>query len=127
MTTTVHLEQVLPAASGLATAAVAVPVLTSDPPTRTVLSARLLGGCWVTIDHRPVPLAAGRGTRALLSFLVDRGAGPVPRGLLMDVFWPGSSPDAARNSLHVAMHALRKALSQAWKGSVVECRGDTYR
>ena len=45
----------------------------------------------------------------------------------MEVFWPGSSPDAARNSLHVAMHALRKALAQAWDGSVVECRGDTYR
>ena len=35
--------------------------------------------------------------------------------------------DAARNSLHVAMHALRKALAKAWKGSVIECRGDTYR
>jgi DNA-binding SARP family transcriptional activator len=127
MTTTVHLEQVLPDASGLATAALAAAVLRSDPPGRTMLSARLLGGCWVTIDHRPVPLAKSRRTRALLAFLVDRGARPVPRDLLMDVFWPGSSPDAARNSLHVAMHALRKALAQAWTGSVVECRGDTYR
>jgi DNA-binding SARP family transcriptional activator len=127
MTTTAHLEQVLPAESALATAAVAATMLASDPPTRTVLSARLLGGCWVTIDRRPVPLAKSRRTRALLAFLVDRGTRPVPRDLLMEVFWPGSSPDAARNSLHVAMHALRKALAQAWDGSVIECRGDTYR
>jgi DNA-binding SARP family transcriptional activator len=127
LTTTAHFEQVLPAASGLATVAVAASVLASDPPTRAVLSARLLGGCWVTVDHRPVPLANSRRTRALLAFLVDRGTRPVPRDVLMEVFWPGSSPDAARNSLHVAMHALRKALAQAWDGCVVECRGDTYR
>jgi DNA-binding SARP family transcriptional activator len=134
MMTTAHLEQILPAQSGLdavatATAAtVAATVLASaGPPARTVLSARLLGGCWVTIDHRPVPLANSRRTRALLAFLVDRPSRPVPRDVLMDVFWPDSSPDAARNSLHVAMHGLRKALAQAWDGPVIECRGDTYR
>ena len=91
-----------------------------------MLSARLLGGCWV-IDRRPVLLANSRRTRALPRALVDRGRDPSLAHLLMEVFWPGSSPDAARNSLHVAMHALRKALAQAWDGSVVECRGDTYR
>ena len=68
MTTTAHLEQVLPAESALATAAVAATVLASDPPTRTVLSARLLGGCWVTIDRRrsrsPRAVARGRCSRS---------------------------------------------------------------
>ena len=133
MMTTAHLEQVTPGQPGLdaaatATAAtVAATILAPTRPARTVLSARLLGGCWVTIDHRPVPLANSRRTRALLAFLVDRPSRPVPRDLLMEVFWPDSSPDAARNSLHVAMHGLRKALAQAWDGPVIECRGDTYR
>jgi SARP family transcriptional regulator, regulator of embCAB operon len=127
MTTTAHLEQALPASPGLDTEAMAAAVFASQAPARAVLSARLLGGCWVTIDHRPVPLGNSRRTRALLAFLVDRGPRPVPRDLLMEVFWPESSPEAARNSLHVAMHGLRKALAQAWRGAVVECRGDTYR
>ncbi len=45
----------------------------------------------------------------------------------MEMFWPASTPDAARNSLHVAVRGVRKALSCAWPGVVIECRGDTYR
>jgi SARP family transcriptional regulator, regulator of embCAB operon len=62
----------------------------------------------------------------LLAYLIDRGRVPVPRDVLMEVFWPESTPAAARNSLHVAMWALRRALAAAWPGSVVECRGDVY-
>jgi DNA-binding SARP family transcriptional activator len=92
-----------------------------------VLSARFLGGFWVTIDHVAVPLGSSRRTRALLAFLIDRGARPIPRDVLMEAFWPGSTPEAARNSLHVAMCGVRKALAQVWTGVVIECRGDTYR
>ena len=95
--------------------------------TRPVLSARFLGGFWVTIDHVAVPLGSSRRTRALLAFLIDRGARPVPRDVLMEAFWPASTPEAARNSLHVAMCGVRKALAQVWTGVVIECRGDTYR
>jgi SARP family transcriptional regulator, regulator of embCAB operon len=90
------------------------------------MSARFLGSFRVTLDHRPVALRSRR-TRVLLAYLIDRGRVPVPRDVLMDVFWPKSTPEAARNSLHVAMWALRKALAAAWPGSVVECRGDVYR
>jgi DNA-binding SARP family transcriptional activator len=96
-------------------------------PGLAVLSARFLGGFRVTLDHEPVPLGTSRRTRALLAFLIDRGARPVPRDLLMEVFWPASVPDAARNSLHVAMCRVRKALARAWPGTVIECRGDVYR
>lgn len=95
--------------------------------TRPVLSARFLGGFWVTIDHVAVPLGSSRRTRALLAFLIDRGGRPVPRDVLMEAFWPASTPEAARNSLHVAMCGVRKALAQVWTGVVIECRGDTYR
>ena len=96
------------------------------PHAGTVLSARFLGSFRVTLDHRPVALRSRR-TRVLLAYLIDRGRVPVPRDVLMDVFWPKSTPAAARNSLHVAMWALRRALAAAWPGSVVECRGDVYR
>jgi DNA-binding SARP family transcriptional activator len=90
-----------------------------------VLSARFLGSFRVTLDHRPVALQSRR-TRVLLAYLVDRGRAPVPRDELMDVFWPSSTPTAARNSLHVAMWALRRSLAAAWPGQVIERRGDVY-
>jgi DNA-binding SARP family transcriptional activator len=101
--------------------------LVPAPTGRSVLSARFLGEFRVAINHHPVPLGTSRRTRALLAFLIDRRARPIPRDLLMDVFWPTSAPDAARNSLHVAMCGVRKALARAWTGPVIECRGDTYR
>lgn len=94
---------------------------------RTVLSARFLGSFMVTLDHLPVPLGSSRRTRVLLAYLIDRGGVPVPRDVLMDVFWPDSTPAAARNSLHVAMCAVRKALATAWPGPVIERRGDVYQ
>jgi DNA-binding SARP family transcriptional activator len=96
-------------------------------PARSILSARFLGGFEVAINHSPVTLGTSRRNRALLAFLIDRGTRPTPRDLLMNVFWPDAAPDAARNSLHVAMSGVRKALARAWTGTVIECRGDTYR
>jgi SARP family transcriptional regulator, regulator of embCAB operon len=95
--------------------------------TRAVLSARFLGSFQATLDHRAVPLGTSRRTRVLLAYLIDRGTVPVPRDVLMDVFWPDSTPAAARNSLHVAMCAVRKALATAWPGPVIERRGDVYQ
>lgn len=99
--------------------------LTERPHAGTGLSAWFLGSFRVTLDHRPVALGSRR-TRVLLAYLIDHGGVPVPRDVLMDVFWPRSTPEAARNSLHVAMWALRRELAAAWPGSVVECRGDVY-
>jgi DNA-binding SARP family transcriptional activator len=46
---------------------------------------------------------------------------------MMDVFWPGASPEAARNSLHVALNGVRRALRAVWPEPVLERRHDTYR
>ncbi len=105
----------------------AVPPALRAPCAEPLLSARFFGSFQVSIDHRPVPLGASRRTRTLVAFMIDRGSRPVPRDALMEVFWPDSSPGAARNSLHVAMCGLRKALARSWPGSVIERHGDTYR
>jgi hypothetical protein len=46
--------------------------------------------------------------------------------MLMDLFWPGSIPDAARNSLNVAIHGMRRALRTATDRPVVVFRGNAY-
>ena len=94
---------------------------------RAVLRARLLGDLDVRLNGVPVQLGRSAKARGLLAFLIDRGSRPIPRDLLMEVFWPASAPGAARNSLHVALHGVRKVLARAWPGEVIACRGDTYR
>jgi DNA-binding SARP family transcriptional activator len=105
----------------------ATAVLSPDRVGRPVLAACLLGELTAAVDGHQVPLGSSRRTRAVLAFLIDRGDRPSPRDLLMETFWPSSPPDAARNSVHVAVSAARKALARAWAGTVIESRGDVYR
>jgi DNA-binding SARP family transcriptional activator len=55
---------------------------------------------------------AGKG-KAIFKYLAMHRSQPVPREVLMDVFWPAASQEAARNNLNVAVYGLRKALAQA--------------
>jgi DNA-binding SARP family transcriptional activator len=45
----------------------------------------------------------------------------------MEVFWPGSPPEAARNSLNVAVHGLRRTLRAAADVPVVVLEAGAYR
>jgi DNA-binding SARP family transcriptional activator len=92
-----------------------------------VLTAHFFGTFRVSIDGAPVDIGASRRTRNLLAYLLAHRRAAVPRDVLMDVFWPAAAPDAARNSLHVALTGVRQALRAASPRSVVERRFDTYR
>jgi len=74
------------------------------------LTAYLLGTFRVSVNDRPVEnWPSGRG-RAVFKYLLIHHDQPTSRDVLMDVFWPDASPGAARNSLHVALHSIRKKL-----------------
>jgi DNA-binding SARP family transcriptional activator len=45
----------------------------------------------------------------------------------METFWPGSTPEAARNSLNVAVHGLRRALRAVTDFPVVVMERGSYR
>jgi hypothetical protein len=51
--------------------------------------------------------------KAVFKYLVTHRERPVAKEVLMELFWPGVDPDAARNSLNVAIYGLRQALRQA--------------
>jgi DNA-binding SARP family transcriptional activator len=71
-----------------------------------------LGNFQVLILDRIVdewPSKKGKSIFAYLSYHSDRR---ISRDILMDVFWPKSMRDSARNSLNVAIHGLRKRLQQ---------------
>ena len=52
-------------------------------------------------------------SRKVFQYLVSRHDDAVAKERLMALFWPDSEPDAARNSLNVAIYGIRKSLRQA--------------
>jgi DNA-binding SARP family transcriptional activator len=96
----------------------------AEPPTLTV---HLLGPLRVAIDGTPVRRwPSGRG-RSLFKYLLTHRHPWPQREALMEAFWPASTPEAARNSLNVALHGLRRALRVATDLPVVVREEGSYR
>jgi DNA-binding SARP family transcriptional activator len=96
-------------------------------PAAPALAVHLLGRFRVSLDGVTVDQwPSGRGRSLFKYLLVHRDPGP-QREVLMEVFWPDSSPAAARNSLNVAVHGLRRALRAAADVPVVVLRDGAYR
>jgi DNA-binding SARP family transcriptional activator len=103
--------------SGLPPAAVAAPTL----------AVHLLGQLRVRLNDVAIDeWSSGRG-RSLFKYLLTHRDPWPQREQLMEVFWPGSSPEAARNSLNVAVHGLRRALRAAGDFPVVVLEAGAYR
>jgi DNA-binding SARP family transcriptional activator len=48
--------------------------------------------------------------KMVFKYLVTHRDHPIPKEILMDLFWPNTNPDSARNNLNVAIYGLRQAL-----------------
>jgi DNA-binding SARP family transcriptional activator len=95
--------------------------------TPSVLAVHLLGNLSVSVNDAPVgPWSSPRG-RSLLAYLLTHRDAWQHREVLMEVFWPGSRPKAARNSLNVAMHGLRQTLRTASDVPLIVLVGSAYR
>ncbi len=109
--------------------AATIQVLERDAPgarTGPVLSARVLGRFSVMLDGQTVDTLSSRRTRNVMAYLLTHRRAPVPRDVLMEVFWPQADPEAARNSLHVALTGVRHALRCASPEPVLQRAHDTY-
>ena len=98
---------------------------------RTAPSPRLLvyllGAGHVEVNDRVITSWSGARARSVFNYLVTH-RNPWPRReVLMDVFWPRSAPAAARNSLNVAMHSIRRTLRTAADQPIVVVEGGSYR
>ncbi|HWQ15919.1 MAG TPA: BTAD domain-containing putative transcriptional regulator, partial [Roseiflexaceae bacterium] len=91
------------------------------------LTVHLLGPFRVLVNERPVESwPSGRG-RALFKYLMAHHTRPIARDTLMDLFWPEARPEAARNSLNVALHGLRQAFRAVSDLPVVIFQEGAYR
>jgi DNA-binding SARP family transcriptional activator len=105
--------------------------LAPNPPTGSdgpTLHVYLLGPTRVTYGDRHLDAwATGRG-RAVFQYLAAHRRSRVSRDRLMNLLWPDSPPERARNSLNVAVHGLRRSLRDLTDGhDVVVYQRDTYR
>jgi DNA-binding SARP family transcriptional activator len=48
--------------------------------------------------------------KSIFKYLIVQRNQPVPKEVLMELFWPEAHPDAARNNLNVSIYGLRQAL-----------------
>jgi DNA-binding SARP family transcriptional activator len=77
------------------------------------LVAYCLGAFQVLADDTPIDVWPNSKSKAVLKYLLLNRQAPVAKEVLMDLFWPEVDPEAARNSLNVSIHRLRRALSRA--------------
>ncbi len=64
---------------------------------------------------------------SLLAFLFYHHQKPVHREKLMERFWGEVAPSSARNSLNVAIHAIRRIMSKAFPGQeIIVFENDCY-
>ncbi len=89
------------------------------------LEVRCLGPTRLTAGGAVI--APPRRSRLVFQYLIAHRRRPVPRDVLLEAFWPGSSPRAARNSLNVAITLLRRAFRPVYGDCpIVVFRDEAY-
>lgn len=77
---------------------------------RPTLAVYCLGKFWLYQDDQPVNDWPSSKGQSIFKYLILHRKYPIAKETLMDLFWPESLPDAARNNLNVAIYGLRRAL-----------------
>lgn len=80
-----------------------------------IIDCRFLGPFSVKAYGQKLKLPSGKKTMALLAYLLYHHNKPIHREILMNVFWPTSCSESARNSLNSALYNIRKAFQNILK------------
>jgi DNA-binding SARP family transcriptional activator/tetratricopeptide (TPR) repeat protein len=80
-------------------------------------SLRTLGQFELLVEGQSVPSPGTKKARAILAYLIGRAGSDVSRERLLEVFWPGSGPQQASQSLKTALSSIRRCLREAGLGA----------
>src|SRR5512138_1656702 len=70
----------------------------------------LLGGLRVVQEDRILTRFRSQRVACLLAYLAYRLGDSHPREVLVELLWPGGTPDSGRNNLRVSLASLRRQL-----------------
>ncbi len=76
------------------------------------LQVSFLGEFRVVVNDLSATHWQGRKAKLLFAYLAINHKRRISREVLMETFWPAAEPEAARNSLNVALHQVRRALQE---------------
>jgi DNA-binding SARP family transcriptional activator len=98
----------------IATAEETSPIIDEKPEQHgsPTLVVYCLGFFRVYQDDQPIQDWKSSKGKAIFKYLVTHRGLPIAKEVLMELFWPDSAPDAARNNLNVAIYGLRQTLRQ---------------
>ncbi len=80
------------------------------PDSRATVVAFCLQPFQVYIDYMPVRTWQGNRCQEIMRLLLTQYPAPVRQDVLIETFWSGVDPEAARRSLHQAVYRLRETL-----------------
>lgn len=95
-------------------------------PEQIALTVQMLGNFGLTIQDASAKLPTSRAL-SVFKYLLLHYREDAPREVLMDLFWPDSSPEAARNNLNVAMHNLRQLLQKVTNLTFIQFEHGAYK
>ena len=72
------------------------------------IACRFLGPFEIIFLGKKLKKVPGKKVKSLLTYLLYHHQKPIHREILMNTFWPYSSPSSARNSLNSGIYAIRK-------------------
>ncbi|MGH8931058.1 MAG: BTAD domain-containing putative transcriptional regulator [Egibacteraceae bacterium] len=75
-----------------------------------LLAVHCLGPFRVHQDDHRLGAWPNRRAKSVFKYLVAHRTRPVPKEVLIELFWPNASASAGRNNLNVAVHGLRRFL-----------------
>lgn len=106
------------------------PIMTDGSAEIVALEKRLtgyfLGPFRLYYGQEPIREWNGARNRNLVQYLLLHHRQLVAREILMDLFWPDSDPDAARNNLNVAVHGGRSVLRTVTQEAVIVYENNHY-
>ncbi|MDX1931440.1 MAG: BTAD domain-containing putative transcriptional regulator [Capsulimonadales bacterium] len=101
------------------------PIGTAGPGTPWRLE--LFGGLRLWHTGNLIERFSTRKTAGVLAYLASHRGKAISRDTLADVFWPDTDPESARNSLRVALNALRKLLATENSADILQTDRLTVR
>lgn len=98
----------------------------SDNNGHPILRASFLGKCSIYVNNQKVKNGLGRKTKTLLHYFLYHHDKQNYREVIMEQFWPNSDPTSARNSLNVAIHAIRRLFKTCLEEDFLLFRDECY-